>query len=91
MVMVSTTLPKTSSTQGSTKGSVNTHTHTHTQNLCSLFFVFQMKRAVLHQTHYVELLLVVDNERVNLKHTHTYTHASLLILILMVIFDKIVC
>uniref|UniRef100_H3CK01 ADAM metallopeptidase domain 9a n=1 Tax=Tetraodon nigroviridis TaxID=99883 RepID=H3CK01_TETNG len=24
-----------------------------------------MKRAVLHQTHYVELLLVVDNERVN--------------------------
>uniref|UniRef100_A0A3Q2QE08 ADAM metallopeptidase domain 9a n=1 Tax=Fundulus heteroclitus TaxID=8078 RepID=A0A3Q2QE08_FUNHE len=26
-------------------------------------FVFQVKRAVLHKTHYVELLLVVDNDR----------------------------
>lgn len=27
-------------------------------------FLFQRKRAVLHKTHYVELLLVVDNLRV---------------------------
>uniref|UniRef100_A0AAQ4PGN3 ADAM metallopeptidase domain 9 n=1 Tax=Gasterosteus aculeatus aculeatus TaxID=481459 RepID=A0AAQ4PGN3_GASAC len=30
-----------------------------------LVVVLQMKRAVLHQTHYVELLLVVDNDRYN--------------------------
>uniref|UniRef100_A0AAX7T6H3 ADAM metallopeptidase domain 9 n=1 Tax=Astatotilapia calliptera TaxID=8154 RepID=A0AAX7T6H3_ASTCA len=28
-------------------------------------FLFQVRRAVLHKTHYVELLLVVDNERFN--------------------------
>lgn len=27
--------------------------------------VFQTKRAVLHKTHYVELMLVVDNDRVS--------------------------
>uniref|UniRef100_A0A671UP21 ADAM metallopeptidase domain 9a n=1 Tax=Sparus aurata TaxID=8175 RepID=A0A671UP21_SPAAU len=30
-----------------------------------LLCLFQMKRAVLHLTHYVELLLVVDNDRYN--------------------------
>lgn len=39
-----------------------------------------MKRAVLHQTHYVELLLVVDNDRVN-KHT-----ATKLVYVLKVVF-----
>uniref|UniRef100_A0A3P9PXH4 ADAM metallopeptidase domain 9a n=1 Tax=Poecilia reticulata TaxID=8081 RepID=A0A3P9PXH4_POERE len=29
---------------------------------------------VLHKTHYVELLLVVDNDRVRHTHTHTHTH-----------------
>ncbi|XP_053727938.1 disintegrin and metalloproteinase domain-containing protein 9 isoform X2 [Synchiropus splendidus] len=36
----------------------------------------RVRRAVLHRTHYVELLLVVDNERVthSLTHSHTHTH-----------------
>lgn len=55
-------------------------THVQTEFVPKVFFVFQMKRAVLHQTHYVELLLVVDNDRVN-KHT-----ASNLVYILRVVF-----
>lgn len=37
---------------------------------------FQVKRAVLHKTHYVELLLVVDNDRV--RHTHTHNTCTVI-------------
>lgn len=59
---------------------MDTPTHVQTEFVHKVFFVFQIKRAVLHQTHYVELLLVVDNDRVN-KHT-----ASKLVYILRVVF-----
>lgn len=50
--------------------------HTHCEDFLPFIdsfswinLILQMKRAILHQTHYVELLLVVDNDRV--RHTDT--------------------
>lgn len=44
---------------------------------CFVCLSKQQKRAVLHQTHYVELLMVVDNERVS----HVYLASTFLFLI----------
>ncbi|KAI1900829.1 hypothetical protein AGOR_G00053890 [Albula goreensis] len=41
----------------------HTHDHDHDLHAVPISQLLRRKRAVLHQTHYVELLLVVDNER----------------------------
>ncbi|KAG5840593.1 hypothetical protein ANANG_G00190400 [Anguilla anguilla] len=41
------------------------HDHDHDPRAVPVSHLLRRKRAVLHQTHYVELLLVVDNDRFN--------------------------
>ncbi|KAK7135432.1 hypothetical protein R3I94_014179 [Phoxinus phoxinus] len=50
----------------------STDRHVHNITFGQSSHLIRKKRAVLHQTHYVELLLVVDNERYNYKNkNHT--------------------
>ncbi|KAJ8263190.1 hypothetical protein COCON_G00156470 [Conger conger] len=44
------------------------HNHDHEPRAVPVSHLLRRKRAVLHQTHYVELLLVVDNDRFNSMH-----------------------
>ncbi|KAG7332024.1 hypothetical protein KOW79_003858 [Hemibagrus wyckioides] len=58
-------------TEPFTCGTPHSHHHddpvlpVHAHNVTPVNHLIRKKRAVLHQTHYVELLLVVDNERFN--------------------------
>lgn len=47
-------------------------------NICvdNSWFALQVKRDILHRTHYVELLLVVDNDKVTHVRARNHTRFS---------------